>query len=246
MTTKTTFRAAAVGLTLLAGTGSQALAQENSWDFTGYFYLWGPTLSGTTTTGDDMEIGFDDIISNLDFGLMGALEARHDQIYLFGDFLYLNMSNDESASFGPGIPASAYADVKGLVFTGLVGYDLVDTGTTRFSVAGGVRGNDIDTDTNIAVAGGSQQLSGGVSNWDAIVGLRGTTQLAERWRLSYYGDIGTGQSDLTWQLSGALDYRINNWDLSFGYRHLTWDIGNSDVVSDLTFSGPFIGAKVRF
>lgn len=79
-----------------------------------------------------------------------------------------------------------------------------------------------------------------------MVGLRGIQQLSDRWALSYYADIGTGESDLTWQAALTLDYRINSWDLSFGYRHMAWEVSNSDVLSDIVFSGPFIGAKFRF
>jgi hypothetical protein len=36
------------------------------------------------------------------------------------------------------------------------------------------------------------------SNWDAIIGARGDVDLAEKWHMFGYLDIGTGESDLTW------------------------------------------------
>jgi hypothetical protein len=47
--------------------------------------------------------------------------------------------------------------------------------------------------------------------WDAIVGVKGTyTFGAERqWFIPYYFDIGTGQSDLTYQIAGGIGYRTN-------------------------------------
>lgn len=231
---------------LSTGAAVPSVAQNAAWDFTGYLYLWGAALGGTTTTGQSIDLSFSDVVDKLDFGLMGALEARHGRISLLGDFQYLNLSDNANAAVGPGIPATADAEVKGTVFTGSIGYDVISNLETRMTLQGGFRGMDLDTTANLSVAGGSQRVSEGLQNWDVIIGVRGITQIAERWRFSYYGDIGTGDSDLTWQGSAALNYRINNWDLSFGYRYLTWDIDSSPVVSELTFSGPFVGAKIHF
>ena len=236
----------AVSVAVSFGWATNGNAQDAKWDFTGYLYLWGPALSGETTTGGSIDISFSDILDNLDFALMGAVEARRGRFSIFADALYLDLSDDQDAAVGPGIPASADAGVRGTVFSGSVGYDLIDNTDTRVAVLGGFRGMDLNTSANLAIASGSQRISGGINNWDAIVGVRGTTQIADRWGLSYYADIGAGESDLTAQLSAALNYRINNWDLVFGYRYLTWDLGNSQVLSDLTFQGPFIGARFGF
>lgn len=237
---------AVTSFALSLGCATHGNAQDAKWDFTGYLYLWGPALSGETTTGGSIDISFSGILDNLDFALMGAVEARRGKFSIFADALYLDLSDDQDAAVGPGFPASADTDVRGTVFSGSVGYDLVDNAGTRVAVLGGFRGMDLDTSANLSVASGSRRVSGGINKWDAIVGVRGTTQIADRWGLSYYADIGAGESDLTAQLSAAVNYRINNWDLVFGYRYLTWDLGDSQVLSDLTFQGPFIGARFRF
>lgn len=236
----------ALGCAVCLGLATAAQAQDRTWDFTGYLYLWGPALNGETTTGQSIDLSFSDILDNLDFALMGAIEAPRGRISILADALYLNLSDDQDAAVGLGIPATADVDVKGTVFSGSLGYDLIDRDETRLVALGGFRGMDLDTSANLAVAFGSQRISGGINNWDAIIGLRGTAQLSERLGVSYYADIGAGDSDMTAQLSAALNYRINNWDLVFGYRYLTWDLGESQVLSDLTFEGPFLGAKFGF
>jgi hypothetical protein len=233
-----------VGLCLAGPT--EAKAQDTGWDFTGYLYLWAPAMGGETTTGGSIDVSFSDILDTLDFGVMGAVEARRGRLSLFGDALYLNLSDNQNAAVGPGIPANADADVRGTVFSGSVGYDVLDTGDTRLAVLGGVRGMDLTTSANLSIPAGSQRVSGGIKNWDAIVGVRGSAKIAERWGLSYYADIGAGESDLTAQVSVAMTYSFDRWDLAFGYRYLTWDIGNSQVLSDLTFQGPFVGARFAF
>lgn len=226
--------------------GTAPVAAQSNWDFTGFVYLWGATIGGTTTTGQDMSMSFSDILDRLDFGIMGSVEADAGPWTLFADAIYLKLSDGQSAAVGPGIPASADASVKGFVFTSGAGYDIIDDAQSRLNGFWGVRYLGMDVTANITVGNGSQRRTADLKNWDGIIGLRGSQRLSDRWGLAYYADVGTGESELTWQLALTFDYRINNWDLSFGYRHMDWEIDNSQVVSDLSFSGPFIGAKFSF
>lgn len=223
------------------------LSAQDSWDVTGLVYLWGASIGGETTTGQSVDVSFSDIVETLDFGLMGSLEARRSGWAVFGDAIYLKISDSGTALVGPGIPASPDIEVQGFVFTGGVGYDFVDNGRTRLNGFGGLRFLNLDTDANISSPGGSRRISGNLDNLDAILGLRGTQELADRWALNYYLDVGAGDSEVTWQAALAFDYRINNrWSVNFGYRHLAWDVDNSAVLSRISFSGPFVGAKYQF
>jgi len=69
--------------------------------------------------------------------------------------------------------------------------------------------------------------------------------LSDKWYVSCYGDVGTGDSDLTWQALLGLDYRFDQVDLGFGYRYLDYDI-DASAVDDMTIKGPYAGLKVRF
>lgn len=245
-TTAKTTALTSVVASVLAFTGTSAIADQNTWDFRAYLYLWAPELGGTTVTGQSMTLSFSDLLDNLDFALMGALEANRGPLSLLGDFQYLDLSSSQNAAVGPGIPATADAAVKGFVFTGTAGYDFKHGQAGQLVGFGGFRYLGMDTTANISVPGGSQRVSGKLSNTDAIVGIRGIQPLSEKWSLSYMADVGAGKSELTWQAGFTFDYKINNWNLSVGYRHLAWKIDNSPVVSDLSFSGPIIGAKFVF
>lgn len=138
-------------------------------------------------------------------------------------------------------------DVKGLVLTTGVGYDFASSDVSRVNGFGGLRYLDMDTTVNLAVGRGSQRASDDFSNLDAVVSLRGTYALSEKWHLTYYGDVGTGDTDFTSQAALGADYKFDGWSLSFGYRHLEWqDLNDSDTLADVDFSGPFIGAKFNF
>jgi hypothetical protein len=43
--------------------------------------------------------------------------------------------------------------------------------------------------------------------------MRGYFMLGDNWYIPYYADIGTGGSDLTWQLFGAIGYRFSWGDI---------------------------------
>ncbi|MEP1425899.1 MAG: hypothetical protein ABJX32_08160 [Tateyamaria sp.] len=194
-----------------------------------------------------MDVGFSDILENLDFGIMGTLEARNGRWSIFGDAIYLNVASDDDATAGPGIPVSVAAEVEGFVFTTGVGYDFAQTNSSRLNGFAGLRYLDMDTGVNLAVAGGSSRVNDKFSNWDGIIGLRGQSALSPDWDLLYYADVGTGDSDLTWQVALAMDYKFDAWTLTFGYRHLDWSgLNDSATLEDLNFSGPFVGAKFNF
>ena len=233
-------------MTASLSVGSPALAQDN-WDFTGLIYLWGAGIGGESVTGQSVDVSFNDILENLEFGIMGSLEARNGPWAIFGDAIYLNIADDQDAAVGPGIPVNADIDIKGLVLGAGVGYDVVSTSDYRLNTFGGVRYLDMDTKVNLAVAGGSRRVRDDFGNWDAIVGARGIYAMSDKLDLVYYGDIGTGDTDLTWQAALSVDYKFDNWALTIGYRHLAWeDLNDSATLTDVDFSGPFIGAKFRF
>ena len=198
-------------------------------------------------TGQDVDISFGDLVEDLQFGLMGGLEARNGPWSVIGDFQYLKLGENLGAAVGPGIPVTVDADVEGFVFSGAVGYDAIRTDTYNLTPFAGFRYLDLSVTTNIAVGPGSARVTGDRTNFDGIVGLRGGTQFNEDWGLSYYADIGTGDSDLTWQLSATIDYRVNDrWTISAGYRHLAWEFDGGVAVDDIAFTGPIVGARIRF
>ena len=69
---------------------------------------------------------------------------------------------------------------------------------------------EIDVDINVPVPPISRSVSESESgsNWDAVVGLRGKTDMNDKWYLTYYGDVGASDSDLTRQVAAAVNYRL--------------------------------------
>jgi hypothetical protein len=84
------------------------------------------------------------------------------------------------------------------------------------------------------------------SNWDAVIGARGTLGLGQKWYLLGYLDIGTGESDLTWQALGGVGYRFRHFDLVAAYRYLSWEFEDDQAVEDLQLHGPGLGIRFAF
>ena len=70
--------------------------------------------------------------------------------------------------------------------------------------------------------------------------------LTEEWYLPYHFDIGTGDSDLTWQALVGVGYRFDWGDILLAYRHLSYDQGNAGFIQDLELSGLALGVNFRF
>ena len=43
-----------------------------------------------------------------------------------------------------------------------------------------------------------------------------------------------------------VNYKLEEVDLSFGYRYLDWDLDNYGPFNDLNLSGAFLGVKIPF
>jgi len=84
------------------------------------------------------------------------------------------------------------------------------------------------------------------SIWDGIVGVKGHVNLSKNWYLPHYADIGTGSSNVTWQVFGGVGYRFKRLDLVAAYRYMDYNFDDSDAFADLNLHGPFVGVKFRF
>ena len=243
--------------TLLLATAAPVVAAEepgsDQWAFGGEVYLWGATIKGESNAGDDVDIPFSDLIDNLEFAVMGTLAARKEKWALFADIIYLNVQDDIKATANIiGQPQKTKVDVelKGFVPTLGGAYAVMETDNTVLDVLAGARYFWLNVAAKIDV--GSQKVKYSYSGqvWDGIVGLRGKTELNDKWYLTYYGDIGTGDSDLTWQLAAGINYRFKKVDAIVGYRYLKWEFDEGkdlgEELDNLDFGGPFAGVKFRF
>ena len=121
-TAKSRAASAVLAVALALGTGvataSTAGAPAGEWQYEFTPYLWGAAMKGDVQGGAlpkiSVDASFSDITKVLDFGLMGAFEARKGQWGLVFDAIYMDLSTDGTASrTGPGpIGATATANAS--------------------------------------------------------------------------------------------------------------------------------------
>jgi hypothetical protein len=85
------------------------------------------------------------------------------------------------------------------------------------------------------------------TNWDGIIGARGryTFGADKKWAIPFYADIGTGDSDRTYQLGTGITYSYHWGEIGAGWRYLDYKF-KSTKVQDMNFSGPQIGVAWRW
>lgn len=248
------FQRVAVALLLIA-VANPASAQKQdsataSWQLRADVYVWAAGVGGESATGGDIDIEFTDLARDLELGFMGTFAAERDRWIIASDLIYLDVEDDD------GIDVSAEVELKtvelsGWIFNPFAGYRLLESGESYLAVIAGARYLDLqlDIDVRSRPPDPPQQLSESYSEdfWDGIVGVIGRVQLSDRWAIPYYLDIGTGDSDTTWQAYAGVAYSLESFELLAGYRHLEWDFDSDDpAFNDLNLAGPMIGARWRF
>ena len=226
-------------------------APADRWVYGAEVYMWGASVGGDTTSGDRVDIDFGDLFKDLQLGFMGTVAAARDKWTLFADLIYLDVEDDTKGTIdilGNPVPTKVDVELKGFITTLGGAYSFLDTDTTRLNLVAGARYLWLKADLDVEVGGLGDEGSDSGTVWDGVVGLRGKTDLAKKWYLTYYADVGAGDSDLTWQALAAINYRFQKVDAVLGYRYLDWDFDEGDMLNfdDLNLSGPFAGFKFRF
>ena len=284
---------AVLTMLLVAGGTSGARAQQpmslglppagaSGWTFDVAPYLWfasihssysfdlPPALGGTVSANPS--IGFGDLVSHLNFGVMGAADARYDRFSILTDFLYLNVGGTpaqfRSVNFPdhPAIPITAGVEtsegfnLNSSIWTLAGGYTVAQGDWGNFDAIAGFRLLDVNARVNYSLGftiegprgngatfGGIGSVSGSGDIWNGIGGFRGRLRVGTAGLfIPYYFDIGAGGSNLTWQISSGLGYHAGLADVSLTYRYLSFDQGSNVVVQRLWIQGPMLMVNFAF
>lgn len=240
---------------------SAATADDSDkWQFNADIYLWMAGMDVTTQGGGEIDLSFGDILEDLEMTFMGGFGARKGKLSLLADVIYLDIAQKDGGTKtlpggGIGVTFATDVEMKAWITTFEAGYNVVNTEKALLDIVGGARYLSVDVDTTMTrtIDGGpgvippaEKYFSASNDAWDGIVGVKGRVNLSEHWYLPYYADIGTGGSDLTWQILGGVGYQFKWGDVLAAYRHLDYDLPSDDLVSDLTVSGPALGVNFRF
>lgn len=245
---------------------ARALAADPSagddWQFNAGVYLWGADIQADAASGSEVDISFDDLINNLNMAFMGTFEARKSKWSFAADIIYLNVGVDgggtipvtigssPDADFLAKVNVDAHVDLRAWVQTYTGGYNLWQSERGTLDLIAGLRYLEIkvslEPTVKIGGLGATVEDSGAGINWDGIIGVKGEIKLKDNWYVPYHLDIGTGDSDYTWQIATGIGYKFDWGDVNLVYRYMDWDLASGGDLDDLNLSGPQLGARFHF
>ena len=237
---------------------------SDSWRFGASLYGYLPTVGLKTTfpngVSTDISVNINTILDHLKMGFFGAFDVQKGRWGAFTDVLYMNVggaptkTRDFILGGGPlprDVTASGSVDLKATIWTLAGSYRAVANPNATLDVLAGARLLDLQETQTLTLTGNigpiqlpSRSDSGeiSISNWDAIIGVKGRFALgADRtWFVPYYVDVGTGESKLTWQALGGIGYSFKWGDVVATWRYLDYTNKSGKPVQDLNMNGPQI------
>ncbi|TDI90796.1 MAG: hypothetical protein E2O75_05675 [Chloroflexi bacterium] len=234
--------------------GAADAGSDDGWEIGAEIYLWAPWIDIETATGGNIEITLDDILKDLDMLFMANVGVRHGRWSLLSDFVYFEIDQGDNTPLLPGITLSDLT-LEAWIVTPQVRYAAYETDDLRVELLAGARylwlEVQLDLDFRALLPPGGpilakRTVSDSASNWDGIVGVAGQWDFTDKWYASGYLDVGTGDSDYTWQALASVAYRFKRLDAVVGYRYLDWEFDSDSPIKDMNVHGPFFGAKFLF
>ena len=261
-------------MALLLSTGAfaqQPASETDSWQFGVSIYGWFPDLAGETAFtqpggSTEFKIDIDDILDNLKFTLMGTFDMRKGRWGIFTDVIYMDVGGSQTGTReatigGIQLPVNASAnvdlDLTSWIWTLTGYYRALDQPGMTLDILAGARYLDVEQKVNWNVTGNFGSIpipdrtgaaEAGLTNWDAIIGLKGRFAFGVQnaWFVPYYLDVGAGNSDLTWQGIAGLGYAFRWCEVVAAWRYLYYDLPSDKAIKDMSFSGPAIGVTFRW
>ncbi|MFC5755641.1 outer membrane protein [Rhizobium sp. GCM10022189] len=226
-------------------------ANADKWEFSFAPYIWAAGIDGETAVFGlptvETHQSFGDILKDIDFGFMGAGEARYGKFSVVTDITYARITTDSATPRG--VLADA-VDLKSETFAAMlgVGYSVLESPQGRLDVIGGAKLWSVET--TISFSGGPL---GGVSRrddatWvDAMAGIRGVYSITPEVYLTGWGLIGAGGADIDWDVMAGIGYKFSDRISAMaGYRALGVNYSDDSLTEDIVEHGPMIGAVFHF
>jgi len=257
-------------VTVLLSSTAGAQVRPDDWQFRALIYAYLPTISGSTTfpagSGSNVNADSDKILDSLKFAFMGTLEAQKGRWGAFTDVMYLNVSGSKSGTrdltiggveLPAGVSSNASLDIKATVWTLAANYRVLAAPDAAYDVFAGARLVDVteklgwEFSANVGPVVGPGQTGSSqtkLDNWDAIVGLKGRFNFGQNreWFIPYYVDIGTGNSNFTWQAVAGIGYAFRWGEVVAAWRYLDYDVKSGTRIESLNLNGPAIGVAFRW
>jgi hypothetical protein len=241
---------------ILMITSAPSASAQDGWDFDLAIYGWLPTIEGKLAyeipeLGDSIEVDPETLLDNLQFTAMVAFAANHGKWSILGDVIYLKEAASEEALLDSdsGLTLAAELELKAWITSFGGAYELTRSDSSSLGLLFGARYFSADTGLALRASGpleADAALDSSATVWNGFVGIRGWIGLSDHWFVPYHLDLGTGDSDFTWQGYAGIGHQWRWGSLVLGYRYLDFDQGDNSEVRGLTMAGAELGVSFRF
>lgn len=237
----------AAAFACLSGAAAQEVPPADAWQFEFIPYLWAPGISSDlrlsalprSTTG----VSSTSVLSALDFGAMGTLEARKGPWGALLDMQYVKLGVSRREFLGT--PVGLDVDYTQQIYT-LAGLYRVLNSSVAVDVLAGGRYVNAKTDVDFAQNLPGPGLHESIGWWNGIVGARVIAPLDDKWSLLGYLDAGWGNSTSSWEAVAGASYQYSpTVSFKFGYRYLSFK-RDEGILSRVALGGLFAGAGFKF
>lgn len=262
---------ALLAATLAAPLAAHAQSAADKWEWQAAIYGYFPALKGTTQfpsgrAGPDIDVSADTLIDGLKMAAMGTFSGKKGKWGFWTDLFYTDVGGSKTGTrefniHGFPLPADVTGDldldVKTTLWTLAVTFELAKAPTYSLDLVAGTRLADMDQHlswnfhgdiSGIPLPGRSGASDVSATNWDGIIGVKGMAWIGgdRKWFLPYYVDVGTGQSQLTWQFMAGIGYEFGWGSLVASWRYIDYEMKSDAKLQSVEFNGPMIGAVFRF
>lgn len=240
-----------LSLPAMAGNGrdpvSINLDPVSHWEVRMALYGWAQSIDGDVGAkglSAPVDVSFDDILDDLQFAAMGAVEISYGRWSFLADLVYAETSDSNLVSSPPLTVELGY-EQKQFIGNFFIIFETLESGRQQLDIYAGARINAVDLEVSL----GSLSRSSDRAWIDPVVGGRYQVELAESLFFRAVGDIGGFgvSSDFTWQAMVGLGYRaIENGSILLGYRSLGIDYSAGGFLYDTVAHGPVVGFEMKF
>ena len=201
-----------------------------------------------------MDVGYDQILENLELAAMLHFEAHHKKGWgLSLDYGFMDLGADITGPLG-GVTNTSVR--QGILEALAVYRNKLTDGQLDYLFGLRWWDNDIDMTIDPVVLPGTATMNIEEDWVDVVVGIRWLSAINKNWDVVLYGDIGGFglESDFTSSLSAGAHYQMSaNWVLDLQYKALWVDYENDKpkgqpgyFAYDTVTHGPLIGFIYKF
>jgi hypothetical protein len=222
-------------------------ATSSGWHMDIAPYLWFAGIDGTVGAAGhvaSVHVTAGDVLSDFNFGLMGAMEARYNRIVIPVDFMWVKLTDDKGIPITDNVE-SVHVKINEDIFTPKIGYRFADKPRFKADWVIGIRYWHLGTTFTLQPT----QIGGGIygaANWvDGVQGAKFEALLTPKVMLTIAGDAGGGGAKLDYQVVGLIGYKIKKATLQGGWRYLAIHKAPTDrTFVDLAMTGVILGVVI--